>query len=502
MKKTVTLRQALTDPRLLAEALPGESWFGWRSLLLAIMGEPLEQAELEVFKKLTAREVPPEKMVEEFLAIIGRRGGKSRAISVLACYVSALCDFSDRLVKGERPVLLLLAPDQRQSRILLSYISGVFEQSPVLSKMVIDTTVDTMSLSNGVDIEVRAASFRRVRGLTTIGILADEISFWYDQDTSANSDAEIINAVRPSLATTGGPLFMITTPYSKKGLAWETYKQHFGPQGDPLIVVAQGASRDLNPSLPEKVVLRALERDEAAAKAEFLGEFRADLENFISREQVERITIPGRVEIPPIAGVTYYGFTDPSGGAKDSFTLAIAHCEKEKIILDCIREKRPPFSPADVVTEFAAILKTYRLAKVKGDRYAGEWPRERFQESGIEYVTSDLTKSEIYGEFLPLVNALKIELLDNKRLTNQITGLERRTGRGTGREVIDHSVNGMDDISNAVAGALVEASKRKARKLVGPAGGTKSSNENFGPLGDGGYGTNDGYMGNADYSEY
>ena len=61
-------------------------------------------------------------------------------------------------------------------------------------------------------------------------------------------------------------------------------------------------------------------------------------------------------------------------------TLAIAHKEGGNTVLDAIRERRPPFSPEAVVADFCAILKTYRITSVIGDRYAGEWPRERFRE--------------------------------------------------------------------------------------------------------------------------
>jgi hypothetical protein len=68
-------------------------------------------------------------------------------------------------------------------------------------------------LSNGIDIEVRAASFRRLRGLTCVMILADEASFWMSEETAlTNADAAILAAARPSLATTGGPLVIIRQP--------------------------------------------------------------------------------------------------------------------------------------------------------------------------------------------------------------------------------------------------------------------------------------------------
>ena len=56
-------------------------------------------------------------------------------------------------------------------------------------------------------------------------------------------------------------------------------------------------------------------------------------------------------------------------------TLAIGHSEDGVVVLDALRERKPPFSPDDVMLEFAQLLKTYRITKIQGDRYAGEWPR-------------------------------------------------------------------------------------------------------------------------------
>ena len=106
-------------------------------------------------------------------------------------------------------------------------------------------------------------------------------------ESSANADTEILNAVRPGLATTGGPLVIASSPYARRGELWETYRRHFGAAGDPLILVAQGASRDFNPSLSQSVVDRALERDRTAASAEYLAQFRSDIEGFVNREAVE-----------------------------------------------------------------------------------------------------------------------------------------------------------------------------------------------------------------------
>jgi hypothetical protein len=149
--------------------------------------------------------------------LIGRRGGKGRAASVLAAYLAALVDWSDVLASGERGLVLCIGPDQRQAKITHAYIEGVFNGSPILSGLVANRTADTIELTNNIAIEVRAANFRRLRGVTCVAVIATEAAFWYSNESSANADVEILNAIRPALSTTCGPLITITTPYARRG---------------------------------------------------------------------------------------------------------------------------------------------------------------------------------------------------------------------------------------------------------------------------------------------
>ena len=81
-RRSVSLRKALSDPKLLGNALAGDSWSAWRTLLIASMGEALTDSERAIFHKLTGR-VEPQMPVHELVAIVGRRGGKSRAMATL-----------------------------------------------------------------------------------------------------------------------------------------------------------------------------------------------------------------------------------------------------------------------------------------------------------------------------------------------------------------------------------------------------------------------------------
>src|SRR5262249_39235931 len=113
-----TLRTALENPQLLGGAIPGDSLHGWRSLLLAPMGQSLKPEELERLPRPPEREPPPPDPVPELVAVVARRGGKSRAIAALLCYLACLVDYKPRLASGEVGVALCIAPSQEQSKIV------------------------------------------------------------------------------------------------------------------------------------------------------------------------------------------------------------------------------------------------------------------------------------------------------------------------------------------------------------------------------------------------
>jgi hypothetical protein len=264
-------------------------------------------------------------------------------------------------------------------------------------------------------------------------------------------DIEVYRAAKPALATIKGALLIgISSPYRRTGLLWRKYRQHWARPGDVLVIKAP--TTVLNPGIDRGIIDEQLEDDPEAARAEWLGEFRNDLSDFVRREVVEGLVSRGVYERPPARSLSYRAFVDPSGGSSDSFTLGITHREGDIAVLDVLRERKPPFAPEAVVEEYATVLRSYGVSAVVGDKYAGEWPREQFQKRGVMYKTSELPKSQIYLECLPLLNGGRIDLLDDDRLVNQICSLERRTARA-GRDSVDHAPHAHDDLANSGLGA-------------------------------------------------
>ena len=448
----ISIIDAVDDPQLFKLWFKNsETWQAWRSFHKALFGLQMTAEEFKTFQTCTGRDKAPSEQVKEAWLIIGRRGGKSFNAALIAVYLSCFFDYRQYLAPGEHGTVALIAQNKKQARVLMRYVSGLLNNVALLKPMIQMEGKETIELTNHVDIEIHTASFRGIRGYTILAAIADEIAFWRS-DESANPDVEVLNALRPAMLTIpNAMLICLGSPYARRGAMYEAHKENYGKDTD--ILVWQAPTRTMNPAVDQKVIDRAYKKDPASASAEYGGEFRSDVENFISKDVIDSCVVPGRHEIPYIRGIQYHAFVDPSGGSSDSMTLAVAHKENETIVIDCLRERKPPFSPESVVLEFCDVLDSYFIKSVIGDRYAGMWPRERFKNQGISYLVSERPVSQIYLEFLPMLNSGQVELLDHKKMLIQLQSLERKTGKG--RDSIDHPPGGHDDLVNVVAGVSV-----------------------------------------------
>jgi hypothetical protein len=99
----------------------------------------------------------------------------------------------------------------------------------MLAQTIEAQTKETVELSNRIVIEVHTASFRTVRGYSIIAALCDELAFWQSDETSAEPDTEVINALRPGMASIPDALLLCaSSPYARRGALWEAYRKHFG----------------------------------------------------------------------------------------------------------------------------------------------------------------------------------------------------------------------------------------------------------------------------------
>jgi hypothetical protein len=461
MPNIVEATQTVWRPWYRLNPALGDSWQPWRVFLKAVFGLAMSEPELAIYQAHTGRTEGRPGGFREVWCRVGRRSGKSLTAATMATFLACFVDWSDYMVPGEAATVMVLASDRRQARVIFNYIRRMLTDVPILARMVKRELEESIELSNGLTLEIATASYRRVRGYSVIAAVCDEIAYWMS-DESANPDREVLNALRPAMGSIPeARLFCLSSPYARSGALYEADRDNWG-RDDSDVLIWRGTTMEMNPTYSQAVIDKELERDPSAAAAEYLAEYRSDVETWLSREVVDACTVPGRHELAPDSSRHRYRATvDPSGGSSDSMTLCIAHMESAGAglsasvgVIDLIREVRPPFSPDSTVRDFTAILKQYRCSSVTGDRYAGEWVRERFRLEGIGYEVSEKTASDYYNEALPLFMARRVELVEHTRLQLQLAHLERRVAR-QGRLTVSHRPGGHDDVANAACMALV-----------------------------------------------
>ena len=433
----------------------------WRVFWKAVYALPMGKQELQLYRRHTEREDPPTAPVREAVGVIGRRGGKSQNGGALQAVYSAISFDAARhkIAPGETVTVPLLAADRKQARQLINYVGGLCEL-PEVRPFVQRRIKGLIQFKTGVDVTITTASYRGTRGYTCPAVICDEISYWRTEDDAANPDAEILAALRPTMSTIQGALLlMLSSPFGEVGELYAAVQRAYGVNDpDTLVWIASSEAMHPGSDALRRDIKRMYAADPTRAASEFGSEgtisFRSASESFMEAAAVEACTVPGRHELPALPENTYAAFADASGGAKDSFTLGIAHREgDDTAVLDLLRETRPPFSTEAVVAEYCAVLRRYHCSAVVADKYAVEWVRQAFEREGIKLVHSTLPKSQIYAELLGPLNSGKVELLDHPRMLNQLLRLERKVGPG-GRDRIDHAKRAKDDLINSAAGCL------------------------------------------------
>lgn len=433
---------------------------------------------LEIFQGCTGRLNWPMTRAKIVSLIVGRRGGKSYITAIIGIFLATR---KYKLKLGTKGMVMILARDREQAGVIRGYILAFLRVLDELREQFADDpTQKLIELKNGITIEVRAAGEAGTRGYTVVAALMDEIAFWPTDPDSAKQDKKVLRALRPAmLGIKNAMIVMLSSPYAKRGELWEAHRKAYGKDDNARYLVWQADTLSMRPSDDPELISEITDEyadDPESAKAEYGAQFRTDLENIYARAALEACAVGGKYEKGYQTGTRYRAFVDPSGGSSDSYVLAIGHEEErvlngEKVlvpVLDKIKEWVPKFDPEAVSLEVVQICKDYKVSQVTGDAYGGEWPRDPLKKRGIAYVLAEKTRSELYLDFLPVVNSGRCELLDldhHRKALNQFSNLERRTGR-TGRDSVDHPPGGHDDVANAIAGVMVGTKSKGAQECT------------------------------------
>lgn len=447
------------DPQLLGR-LPHmrrpETQRGWDTFLRALYGLPLDAEGLELFRACTGREQPAPGGYAEAAEIVGRQSGKTDTGKDIVIYEAATAP-SDGSAEGTYAILV--AQDMRGSmRAAFRYICQAFERVPMLTRMMKSPpTADSLSLTNGVTIAVYPCRPAAVRGTRARIVVADELAFYRGSDGNP-TDLEMLRALRPALATTGGKLIVLSSPYGQAGALWELHRKHFGRDDSPTLVW-QASAPTMNPTLPADYLERMREEDPEAYASEVEGQFRAGLSTLLDPRAIDDCTAEWR-EQPRRDGVTYFCGADISGGQRDATSAAVAFMDGDRVVVSAVRAWPAPHNPETVMGELVDFARSYGCHRITSDRYGAQFPQRAAERAGASLVASELDRSALYLELVPRVNSGTIVIPNEPATLRELRGLERKRGFG-GKDRVDHRAGAHDDRANALAMAAYLAGGRK-----------------------------------------
>jgi hypothetical protein len=447
--------QMMTDARLFGRMYPGPTWGPWQAILKAAFALPMTEDESKFFDLVAGGRPLPVKRVRELVIAAGRRAGKDAITALISAYFAMTFRPDGRVRAGERPLILLLAADRSQARNLLRYINGLF-QIPALKALITRETQDGFELANGIDISVGTNDFKTVRGRAILLCVMNELAFWSGEN-SASPDKEVYRAILPATASLGDlpMIVMISSVHRRSGLLYERWAKAFG-KDDPSTLVITASTRQLNPTIAQELIDDALAADPQSAAAEYGSIWRDDLSGYISLTDVQACIDRGITVRPAVPGLRYFGFIDASSGRSDSYCGAVASRDGDLGILHAVVEVPAPANPVTATATVAALMKSYGITEVFGDRYAVGFVAAELAKHGLTLQHTTKSRSDLYRELLPALRSQRVRLLDDERAAAQFAGLERRA-LSAGGERIDHPAGGKDDLANAIAGALVMA---------------------------------------------
>jgi len=436
-----------------------KTWRAWMTFFKALTGSQVRsKADLQLIRECTGLASPPLSPAREAFLICGRRSGKSTISALLAVFYSIWGGWEKYLSLGERCKVFVIATNMDQANVIIGKVKALLDLNSFMRAQVERMLKYSVELKSGIDIEIKPASWRTVRGFSVGLLIMEELAFFRFESESVLRDKEIYTAIKPGMTTIKNSLTIgISTPFARQGLLYEKHSQHWGKPG--RVLIWQAPTWTMNLTLKEKdIEAEHLETlGPAEYGAEYQAKFREDIESYLPMQIIERAIVDGRTELLPESGLSYMAFCDPSEGLSkggDSMTFSIGHVHEKKIIIDLLSEFRPPFDPAVVIEDLAHNCKLYGIHEITQDRHAIGWISKDLRPHNIDVMVAKKTKSELYGHFSVLMNKDLVELPDSKRLKNQLIGLQR-TLKGGKSVKIDHYRSGKDDCSNAVAGVAV-----------------------------------------------
>lgn len=417
--------------------------------------------------------------------IVGRRGGKSTLASIVALFSTVKVNWKPFLRKTPVATVAILSHSVDFSQEILDILKGMVDDSEILTRLRDTKRKNTQSTFHlkipfiiekdgkedieysKVAVKIGAASKKTTRGRAVCTLLCDEIAFWNLADNAAESDTDILRAIRPSLLQFGehGTIIKLSSPGIKQGILYDEWYKRVAIKDD--YIQFKAPSWVWNTILPVEEFKKEWRLDPDGFDTEFRANFVDSISNFILPEFVDMCVSRGVHFIPPsIEKNVIYSAAIDAAFKSDRFAFALVGNNEHRITTHVIKywegSRKDPVKAFEVAKYIRTICKQFGISQVVADQYSFQPLREIFQTYGVTLVENTFTlplKRKIYFGLKRLIHNQNVDLLDVPLLHKEIKELQvEQTPNGQIR--IGHPQGGSDDLADALAVACFNSMEK------------------------------------------
>ena len=127
--RSFSILDCINDDALFGRFFRACTWDAWRVFLGVLFGLPLSERQLDIYRKHTGRQTPPTSLLHEAWLVVGRRGGKSFVLALIAVFMATFKDWRPFLGPGEIGTLMVVCQDRRQARTIMRDYPGLAQSS-------------------------------------------------------------------------------------------------------------------------------------------------------------------------------------------------------------------------------------------------------------------------------------------------------------------------------------------------------------------------------------
>jgi hypothetical protein len=327
--------------------------------------------------------------------VAGRGSSKSYLTALLALYYAITSDLS-MLAAGEHGHAIVIAPTRALARQILNYVKGAIDDNATLRGMVTRTTQHEIELKrpDGREVTICIVPADKggssARGKSIVFGCLEETAF-FESEGAAVVDKDLLRAIKPRLLP-GAPVFVISTPWAKRGLLWTLFDRNWNGPRDSIVAWA-ASTLLLNLKRVRTAVAAEWQADPDNARIELGsldGKEGPQFQDDSTSQYFGSDLIAQSVIDDPPEGVTYERKVAACDLAfkADGSALAIVGVRPDgtTIALDTLElkpNKRKGLLPSAVIADFASVLKKHGIPEVFADSHSREAAREEFAKHGI-----------------------------------------------------------------------------------------------------------------------